>query len=64
MDRFKEPDEPKVWGVCDHCDQDIIEGDAEVTRLEGDVNLHDDCFLPYAENVLGRTRIEATDQYK
>jgi hypothetical protein len=64
MDRFKEPEEPKVWGVCDHCDQDIHEGDGEVSRLEGGVTLHDDCFLPYAENVLGRERIEATDQYK
>ena len=46
MDRFKEPTEPRVVGMCNFCEYDMFEGD-EVTRFDNGDTVHDGCEGEY-----------------
>lgn len=45
------PPEEKVWGTCDHCGQDIYEGE-DIIEVVGDKYIHANCFDEYAREEL------------
>jgi len=44
-----EPDADKIFGMCDHCGQEIYEGE-EYYDIEGD-RIHEDCLRDYCREV-------------